>query len=111
MIALEHVVSGDYIDPMRTIGIRELKAHLSRVLRDVSAGDVFLVTDRGRVVAELRSPDAAAMTGTDEERALARLASIGALRIAERTSAAYRPSPLKSKSGTARSLIDRDRGE
>ena len=39
---------------MRTIGIRELKAELSRVLRDVQRGDTVLVTDRGRVVAELR---------------------------------------------------------
>ena len=41
---------------MRTIGIRELKAQLSRTLREVRDGDVFLVTDRGRVVAELRQP-------------------------------------------------------
>ncbi|MBK6308217.1 MAG: type II toxin-antitoxin system prevent-host-death family antitoxin [Gemmatimonadetes bacterium] len=41
---------------MRTIGIRDLKAHLSQTLRDVQRGELYLVTDRGRVVAELRPP-------------------------------------------------------
>jgi antitoxin (DNA-binding transcriptional repressor) of toxin-antitoxin stability system len=45
---------------MRTIGIRELKARLSQVLRDVAKGDAYLVTDCGRAVAELRRPDAGA---------------------------------------------------
>jgi antitoxin (DNA-binding transcriptional repressor) of toxin-antitoxin stability system len=44
---------------MKTAGVRELKAHLSGYLRDVARGDVVLVTDRGRVVAELRPPGAA----------------------------------------------------
>ncbi|MHC4236478.1 MAG: type II toxin-antitoxin system Phd/YefM family antitoxin, partial [Planctomycetota bacterium] len=41
---------------MKAVGVRELKAHLSRYLREVQAGEVILVTDRGRVVAELRVP-------------------------------------------------------
>jgi antitoxin (DNA-binding transcriptional repressor) of toxin-antitoxin stability system len=44
---------------MKTAGVRELKAHLSGYLCDVARGDVVLVTDRGRVVAELRPPGAA----------------------------------------------------
>lgn len=96
---------------MRTIGIRELKAHLSRVLRDVDAGDVFLVTDRGRVVAELKRPGLMDAAATDEDRALARLAAGGMLRIAERPRPAYRASPIKSKAGLAKTLLDADRGE
>lgn len=38
---------------METVGIRELKNKLSAYVRKVEAGDVVLVTDRGRVVAEL----------------------------------------------------------
>jgi antitoxin (DNA-binding transcriptional repressor) of toxin-antitoxin stability system len=46
---------------MKTAGVRELKARLRAYLRDVEHGDVVLVTDRGRVVAELRRPGAARM--------------------------------------------------
>ena len=37
------------------VGVRELKARLSHYLKRVSKGDVLLVTDRGRPVAEIRS--------------------------------------------------------
>lgn len=96
---------------MKTIGVRELKAHLSRVLREVNAGDSFLVTDRGRVIAELRRPGMVDAAASDEDRALARLAAAGVLRVAERPATVYRPSPIKSKRGTAKSLLDSDRGE
>ena len=43
---------------METVGIRELKNRLSAYVRKVEAGDVVLVTDRGRVVAELVPPGA-----------------------------------------------------
>jgi prevent-host-death family protein len=38
---------------METVGIRELKAHLSRHLKRVRAGTRLLVTDRGRDVATI----------------------------------------------------------
>ena len=41
---------------LRTVNIRALKDRLSAYLRDVQHGDVLLVTDRGRVVAEIRQP-------------------------------------------------------
>ena len=41
---------------MVQVGIRELKAKLSAFLRRASAGETVQVTDRGRVVAELRAP-------------------------------------------------------
>ncbi len=41
---------------METVGIRELKNKLSAYVRKVEAGNVVLVTDRGRVVAELVPP-------------------------------------------------------
>ena len=37
----------------RRIGIRELKAKLSECVREVSAGQTIVVTDRGRAVARL----------------------------------------------------------
>jgi antitoxin (DNA-binding transcriptional repressor) of toxin-antitoxin stability system len=41
---------------LKTVNIRALKDRLSAFLRDVQHGDVVLITDRGKVVAELRSP-------------------------------------------------------
>ncbi|CAN5922883.1 hypothetical protein BH11GEM2_BH11GEM2_10920 [soil metagenome] len=96
---------------MRTIGIRELKAELSRVLRDVQRGDIVLVTDRGRVVAELRKPDASTWSASPHERALARLSAGGHVRIAEPAAAPYPRSPLKSRKGLAQQLLDEDRSE
>jgi prevent-host-death family protein len=42
---------------MDTVGIRELKAHLSRHLRRVRAGSRILVTERGRVIASIESAE------------------------------------------------------
>ena len=39
-----------------TVGIRELKNRLSEYLRLVRNGEVVQITDRGKVVAEIRSP-------------------------------------------------------
>ena len=41
---------------MKTIGVRELQPHPSAALRRVAQGEVIGVTDRGRLVAILRSP-------------------------------------------------------
>jgi prevent-host-death family protein len=38
---------------MSTIGVRELKAHLSHCLKRVQAGERLTVTDRGRAIATL----------------------------------------------------------
>jgi antitoxin (DNA-binding transcriptional repressor) of toxin-antitoxin stability system len=38
---------------MRAVGIRELKTHLSRHLKDVAAGASLAVTERGRIIATL----------------------------------------------------------
>jgi len=97
---------------MRTVGIRELKARLSAVLREVQRGDVVLVTDRGRVVAELRAPGAAGPASMARGAGgLARLARAGHLRVAEPSGAPYPRSPINSPSGLAQELLDADRGE
>lgn len=43
---------------MRAVGVRELKDRLSEYLRIAASGEVVLVTDRDRVVAELVAPGA-----------------------------------------------------
>src|SRR5215510_3278832 len=66
---------------LKSVNIRALKDGLSAFLRDVQRGDVILVTDRGRVVAELRPPSvepAAAGRGTGK---LGRLATEGVVKL------------------------------
>src|SRR5512138_2366519 len=51
---------GDHRDyhpgEMRSVGIKALKAHLSRYIDLVRKGEVVLITDRDEVVAEIRLP-------------------------------------------------------
>jgi antitoxin (DNA-binding transcriptional repressor) of toxin-antitoxin stability system len=98
------------------IGIRQLKAYLSQVLRDVRRGEVVLVTDRGQVVAELRPPGPAAGSDAEADRILRRLATLPGLRVGEppppaQPSAGYPRSPLRLPAGTALELIADERGE
>jgi prevent-host-death family protein len=39
---------------MNTVGIRELKAHLSRHLRRVRSGTALVITERGRAIASIQ---------------------------------------------------------
>jgi antitoxin (DNA-binding transcriptional repressor) of toxin-antitoxin stability system len=96
---------------MKTIGVRELKAQLSRVLREVRAGETVLVTDRGQVVAEMRAPDGGTFVESRTDRVFARLAGSGALRLAESPRVPYRASPVRVADGTARRLLDAGRDE
>ena len=41
---------------VKSVNIRALKDRLSAFLRDAQRGDVIVVSDRGRVVAEIRPP-------------------------------------------------------
>lgn len=98
---------------MKAIGVRELKAQLSRYLRDVQAGETVLVTDRGRVIAELRSPSATPAPESELDRKLRRMAERGSLRIgASHDPSLYRTPPIPpSPEGTAQRLIDEEREE
>jgi antitoxin (DNA-binding transcriptional repressor) of toxin-antitoxin stability system len=63
---------------MRVVGVKQLKARLSEYLRDVRRGEVFLVTDRDRVVAELRPASSDVVPPIDDvEQALQQLAGSG----------------------------------
>jgi prevent-host-death family protein len=48
---------------METVGIRDLKAHLSRHLKRVRSGARLIVTERGRSIATISPVDAPADTG------------------------------------------------
>ncbi|MBM3271173.1 MAG: type II toxin-antitoxin system prevent-host-death family antitoxin [Candidatus Sericytochromatia bacterium] len=50
------------------VGIREFRTELSRFLRAVREGETILVTDRGKVVAEVRAPGAGPLPADEEAR-------------------------------------------
>ncbi len=97
---------------MRAVGVRDLKANLSRYLREVERGEVVLVTDRGRVVAELRAAAETARPESAVERGLRQLGARTPRLVREpHDPAAYAVSPLHAEEGTARALLDAERGE
>lgn len=95
---------------VKAVGIRELKDRLSEYLREVQAGEVVLVTDRGRVVAEIREPGAAAPP-KDVPPGLWQAALEGKVRLATRPNSPelYPKMPRLAPDGTAQRLIDEDR--
>ena len=97
---------------MISTGIRDLKNNLSRYLRRVASGERVLVTDRGRVVAELRRPDAADGTTDVTEARYQQLVDNGVIRPATATGDPLADWPrLRLARGTAAALVDADRRE
>jgi prevent-host-death family protein len=68
---------------MQSVGIKTLKNRLSEYLRAVSRGETVLVTDRGRVVAEI-VPPRVAVDASPAERKMAELIQQGLVRPAIR---------------------------
>lgn len=96
---------------MKTVGLRELKNRLSEYVRHVRAGHRVLVTDRGQVVAELRSPNAAG-EAPDRYPGLASLVRRGSLMLGAPNSPSLYPSlPQVLPPGTAQRLLDEERRE
>lgn len=97
---------------METVGIRELKNRLSAYVRKVEAGDVVIVTDRGRIVAELVPPGHVAHHGIHP--GLLELARRDGLRLPTRPRdpAAFPAMPPADLGGqTIQDLIDEERGD
>ena len=96
---------------MATVGIRELKNHLSKYVRQVEGGDVVVVTDRGRIVAELRPP---AERRTDIHPGLLEMERKGLIRLATKQNdpSLYRRMPHIDLGGkTIQDLIDEIRSD
>jgi antitoxin (DNA-binding transcriptional repressor) of toxin-antitoxin stability system len=108
------VVTCDYNGFMRVVGVRELKARLSEYLRAVRAGEVFLVTDRDRVVAELRPPRSVAMAPADPlaaaMEALLESGQLAGPRVAKE-GWTWRARGAGLEPGTAERLLDELRSE
>jgi antitoxin (DNA-binding transcriptional repressor) of toxin-antitoxin stability system len=53
---VDEVATEGYFDRMRSVGIKLLRNKLSEYIRLVSQGETILVTDRDRVVAQIKEP-------------------------------------------------------
>jgi len=98
---------------METVGIRELKNKLSAYVRRVEAGDVVIVTDRGRVVAEL-VPPGRGVDRPDLPPGLVEMARRGELRLPTRPhdpSLYPRMEHVDLGGLTLEQLIDLERGD
>ncbi len=96
---------------MQTVGLRELRNRLSQYIRRVRDGQAVVVTDRGRVVAELRPPGQIP-AGTKIDPAVARSVNRGLLVPGARNNARVYPRQSRLlQSGTAASLLDAERGD
>lgn len=94
------------------VGIRELKNQLSRYVRKVEAGEVVLVTDRGRVVAELLPPGS--MRRQDVHPVLLEMERKGLIRpgVGRNTPDLYPKMPQMDLGGeTVQDVIDFLRGD
>jgi prevent-host-death family protein len=98
---------------MRSVGIREIKNRLSEYLRIVAGGEVVLVTDHGRVVAQLAPPPAFAPPPLEEDEALRRLAAAGKLRLPEGRIPSPGAGPVEGvpKGLDTRGILDATRSE
>ena len=95
---------------METVGLRELKNRLSEYIRRVRAGEAVVVTDRGQVVAELRSP-VNAPSGTKVDTAVARLVNRGLLVLGAPNNRRVYPSLSRLlRATTSAKLLDTERG-
>lgn len=94
----------------KAVGVRELKNQLSAYLRAIKAGDHILVTDRGRVIAEMRPPGTAELRAPERSR-IDEWAEEGRLAPHRSPKSSLPRSPLHLAPGTARRLLDEERRE
>lgn len=106
------VATGSYILVMReikTVGIKALKDNLSSYLRDVKAGALILVTDRGSVVAELKEPEIGNLIH-EESSLMKDWIHEGWFIPARKRKVQCTKSEIKVKEGTTSHLLNRERG-
>lgn len=95
---------------MRTVGISELKSHLSEYVRSVREGEELLITAHGEVVAELRRPTQERPTHLPA--GLQELLRRGATwSLTRNDPSLYRTQKRVLRDLTARDLLDWDRAD
>ena len=96
---------------MKTVAVQELQNRLSVYLREVASGEVVLVTDHGRIVAELRRPTTASPV-KHVEHVLERLHAEGVLTPGlPQDAQAYKKTNVRLIGVGSHSLLDADRAD
>lgn len=95
------------VSQAKKVGVKELKNRLSAYLREVRGGRRVLVTDRGRVVAELRQ---ASPVEDPREAAMTEWLEGGLVRPPTREKEKLPRSPVSLPAGTGQSILDELRG-
>jgi antitoxin (DNA-binding transcriptional repressor) of toxin-antitoxin stability system len=92
---------------MKTVGVKRLKARLSQYLRAVKRGEVVVVTERDRVIAELRAPTRDRDLPEDVMQVLESLAADGEVTRAQAAKKGWRwtAKGLGLRPGTAASIL------
>lgn len=94
----------------RAVGSRKLKTRLGAYLRRVQAGQRFVVTDRGRPVAELRPLEGAR---NDLEARLLEMEARGAITLPKGGLASWKPlppfRPIRVRGGPVSDTVIEDR--
>jgi len=93
----------DYRVPSLRIGVRDAKANLSRVIREVKAGKEVLITEYGRPVARV-----VPITQTSLEDRIAEMELQGEIARGKRTSTV--PPTLNVPEGVAQKYLQEGRG-
>ena len=88
------------------VGTKELKNHLSEYLRRIKRGAVVHVTDRGRVVAEIRPVPVAK---DREEAILNELAAEGLMTRGQGSFRDFEPIPLARRVRVSRWIVEERR--
>ncbi len=88
-----------------SVGIREAKAHLGRLIREVKEGKVIVLTERGRPVAQ---PAPVSRKDLSLEERIARLEQLGYLEPKKEFSHKI-PPPLPLAADKARQYLEEDR--
>ncbi len=99
---------------MKVTGVRWFKARLEHFLRAVQRGETVFVIDRGRVVAEVRRPDARTATVPTSARRLMDAVEAGFIRLptAPDPTSLWRDfKPLRLPEGTAGTVLEDARAE
>jgi antitoxin (DNA-binding transcriptional repressor) of toxin-antitoxin stability system len=81
---------------MITVGVRDLKNQLSQYLKYVKYGEKVIITEHGRIIAELRVPQNEERLSTIEEK-LTQLSKEGLIILAKRKNSCARLPIIEKK--------------
>ena len=95
---------------LKTVGIRKLKNSLSSYIREVKSGAIILITDRGDIVAELKSPDRE-YSQLNRDRLKQEWIDSNKLLLPLYEKKTIRRSPVSLPEGTSIRILDNEREE